>query len=262
VTIISVDLASRDYRDIGLVAIERTAAAIVVTPIDLGSSELRGRPDPAALAHFLTGLAQERGASAIGLDGPQGWKDVNNGCKYSRVCEAKLRTQGKTGLPGNTKPGNYLGFIKFSIATFDELDRRGWPRLGTLGLRGDPVALETFPTAAWRAVGLPSLPGKGTARAEQVRAWTDRLLGLANIRIAEPLSHDGLQATISGLGVLALAEGSTESCEAIGRPPFEDGGLWFEGYIVNPRRDESTPEERTGAKSGKRGPAWSSRPTS
>ena len=118
VPILSVDLASGDYSDIGLVALERVEGSVVIAPIQLGSVGLRGRPEPAALAEFLRSLAAEIGASAIGLDGPQGWKDVNNGCEHSRVCEAKLGTQGKTGLPGSTKPGNYLGFIQFCMSTF------------------------------------------------------------------------------------------------------------------------------------------------
>lgn len=219
-----------------MVVLERAGQSVVIAPVGLGSVGLRGRPEPSALATFLTCFAEEVGAGAIGLDGPQGWKHSDNGCEHSRVCEARLHTQGKTGLPGNTKPANYLGFIQFSIDTFDELERPGWPRL-----RGNPTAaatrtaVETFPTAAWRALGLRPLPGKSSSKGEQVTTWTESLVRLGSIHLADRLSHDELQAAVAGLGILALAEENTDRYEAVGEPPFERDGLWFEGYIVNPR---------------------------
>jgi len=234
VPIISVDLASGDYNDVGLVVLDRVGPSIVITPIQLSSIGLRGRPHQFALAVFLAAFAAEIGATALGLDGPQGWKDADNGCLHSRVCEAKLRTQGKTGLPGTTKPASYLGFIQFSVETFDELDRAGWARLEENPLKEGPKAVETFPTAAWRVVGLRPLPGKSTAKDDQVRTWTEALVGLGDIRLTTPLSHDELQAAIAGLGILALAEHRPAGYEAVGVPPFERDGIWFEGYIVNP----------------------------
>ena len=54
-----------------------------------------------------------------------GWKAGDNGLEHARVCERALASQGKTGLRGVTKPGNYVGFITFSIKLFDALESRG-----------------------------------------------------------------------------------------------------------------------------------------
>lgn len=234
--ILSVDLASKDYADIGLVRLARLPERILVTPIVLGAVGLRGKPDPGALAVSLVSMAHQSGATAIGLDGPQGWKLDGNGCMHSRVCEARLSTQGKTGPPGVTKPATYLRFIEFSIATFDALQASGWERLATQGSPGGRVTAETFPTSAWRALGIAPLPGKRRTRPEEVLTWKAHLLGLGSIQVSGELSHDELQAAISGLGVLALAEGSTDRYEAVGHPPVWDGTHWLEGFIVNPRR--------------------------
>ena len=233
--IISVDLASGDYNEIGLVVIERLSESVAIIPIQLTSVGLRGRPQPSDLAAFLVSFAEKLGALAIGLDGPQGWKDAANGYLHSRVCEAKLGTQGKTGLPGMTKPATYLGFIQFCIDTFDELAGIGWTRLRENPATGGGNAVETFPTAAWKAMGLRPLPGKRRAKDEQIRTWTESLLQLGAIELGAPLSHDELQAAIAGLGILALAEQRQDGYDAVGEPPFEREGLWFEGYIVNPQ---------------------------
>jgi hypothetical protein len=234
-TVLSVDLASADYADIGLVCLGRLPEGILLTPIGLGAVGLRGRPEPDLLASFLAEMADQLDATAIGLDGPQGWKLGDNGCLHSRVCEARLHTQGKTGPPGVTKPANYLGFIRFSIATFDALQQRGWNRLSSEGSQDRRIAAETFPTSAWRALGIAPLPGKSRTRPEQLLAWRAHLLGLGSIQVAGDLSHDELQAAVSGLGVLALAEGSADRYEAVGQPPIWDGTHWLEGYIVNPK---------------------------
>jgi len=233
-TAISVDLASINYADVGVVALRRDAARIIITPIDLPAAGLKGRPAAAPLARFLTTLAADLEATVIGLDGPQGWKSASNGYPHSRVCEARLRTQGKTGPPGVTKPANYLGFISFCIQMFDELGRLGWPRLPAHSTGSMPVAVETFPTSAWRALGVPPLPGKARSRGPEVEDWSSKLLGLGAIRLTDPLTHDQLQAAVSGLGLLALAERRRDGFEGVGDPPFEDGGTWFEGFIVNP----------------------------
>jgi hypothetical protein len=233
--ILSVDLASRDYSDFGLVAMERVNGSIVVTPLSLAEAGLRGRPHPEETAIFLAALAEEIGVRAIGMDGPQGWKDADNGCAHARICEARLHTQGKTGPPGITKPANYLGFIRFSIGVFDELERLGWPRYTGDASSAGRCSVETFPTSAWRAVGIPPLPGKSATRSNQLESWMDHLESLAPIRTGARLTHDELQAAISGLGVLALAAGDARLFEAIGQPPFQRDGVWFEGFIVNPR---------------------------
>ena len=70
--------------------------------------------------------------------------------------------QGKTGLPGHSKPSSYLGFISFAIDLFDALAELGWPRLPDKSALSSTsrFAIESFPTSAWRTLGLKPLPGK------------------------------------------------------------------------------------------------------
>src|ERR1019366_4992681 len=116
---LSVDLAYTDYRDIGIVTLEKVGGRIRATAVPLVTRGLRGRPTVAILADALVALAYEIDAEWIFIDGPQGWKAPDNGLEHARVCERALATQGKTGLPGVTKPGNYVGFITFAIELFD-----------------------------------------------------------------------------------------------------------------------------------------------
>src|SRR3954463_1691414 len=103
---LSVDLAFKDCRDIGVIVLDKVDGRIQASAVPLARRGLRGRPTVAALADALVALADEIGASWIFIDGPQGWKAPDNGLEHARVCERTLATQGKTGLPGVTKPGN------------------------------------------------------------------------------------------------------------------------------------------------------------
>src|SRR5690606_37442389 len=96
-TILSIDLASGNYADVGVVAVTRDAEGVLFVPVDLPEAGLRGKPKAGELARFLVELGGELGATAIGLDGPQGWKSATSGLEHSRVCVARLATQGKTG---------------------------------------------------------------------------------------------------------------------------------------------------------------------
>ncbi len=236
---ISVDLASGNYSDVGVVVLTRSGSEVLVSPVDLPAIGLSGKPNAEKLARFLVEFAEELGVTAIGLDGPQGWKSAGNGLQHSRVCEAKLATQGKTGTPGVTKPGNYLGFISFCVDTFDALAELGWTRYTDSTPVGVRVAVETFPTAAWKSLGLRALPGKSKSKGQEVEDWSTHLIGLGNIRLLDGLTHDQLQAAVSGLGVLALSEGRRRGFIAVGVAPFQEGPHWLEGFIINPLVEES-----------------------
>src|SRR5687768_7840173 len=109
-SIIAIDLATRRYRDVGIAMLTQTAQAINVRFVPPTAHGLTGVPDVAQLADFVTTLAQKVGASIIAIDGPQAWKDPNNGLLHSRVSERLLHTQSKAGLPGFCKPGTGLRF--------------------------------------------------------------------------------------------------------------------------------------------------------
>src|SRR5258706_10006870 len=112
---LSVDFAFKDYRDVGVVVLAKSNGRINARAVQLSTGGLWGRPAANVLADALVELAGGVGAAWIFIDGPQGWKAPANGLEHARCCERTLATQGKTGLPGFTKPGNYVGFISFAI---------------------------------------------------------------------------------------------------------------------------------------------------
>ena len=111
--IVSVDLAYKNFADVGVVALHRTASRTVrcdIIPL------LKGRPTPDSLAEQIDHICLERGARTLLLDGPQAWKSPYNSLQHSRVCERQLNTPAKTGEPEVVKPANYTAFVVFSIA--------------------------------------------------------------------------------------------------------------------------------------------------
>jgi hypothetical protein len=235
---LSVDLAFKDYRDIGVVTLTKVNGRIKASAVPLTTRALHGRPSAGGLADALVSIANEVSAAWIFIDGPQGWKARDNGFEHCRCCEGALAAQAKTGLPGETKPGNDVAFITFAIELFDALDNRGWPRLTTpavppLRRRG---AIESFPTSAWRTLGLVPLPGKTATAPEMVLARLQSLRAVFPLDVENYLSHDDLQALVAGLAGVALDDGNAAGVSIAGAPPMRVEGTWREGFIVNPTR--------------------------
>jgi hypothetical protein len=237
-TTISVDLAYKRYSAIGVVALAQVDGRADVEVIGLPSMGLSGRPSAPDLARCLSTLAHDRGARVMLIDGPQAWKSATSGLEHSRRCERALNTPGKTGLPGVTKPANYCEFIAFSIELFDGLAGYGWPRLVDVSL-ADPThrtAVESFPTSAWRRLGLAPLPGKARATPESVTRKLAELQGLFPLHVQPDLTHDELQALVAGLAGLALERVDLQGYAVEGLPPVQEDGFWREGFIINPTR--------------------------
>jgi hypothetical protein len=154
-----------------------------------------------------------------------------------RACERELGTPAKTGLPGEVKPANYGPFVRFSVAVFDALREAGAQILSSreLAIPGGPLlVVESFPLAAWRALAIPPLPAKRKATCEDIRQRLNVLVTRHSLRAASNLSHDELQALVSGLGGLAIARGRKDGYEVRGVAPRLVAGIWREGFIVNP----------------------------
>lgn len=188
---------------------------IEATPIRLPALGLTGRPEASALAKTIIALAEQLGARLLFIDGPQAWKAPDNGLLHSRICERQLSTQGKTGLPCFTKPSNYAPFTAFAVDLFDQLASLGWSRLpDELALSSSSrFALESFPTSAWRSLGLKPLPGKANTPVGTVQAKLTELSCLLPISVedAGDLTHDELQALVAGLAGIAV-EGARLLC--------------------------------------------------
>jgi hypothetical protein len=235
-SILSVDLASRRYRDIGIAVVSMERGEVRCQFVPLEHSGLQGPPSAEIFASFLKGIAEEANADIILIDGPQGWKDPANGLEHSRVCERLLFTQGKTGLPGSVKPASWTYMAQFSIELFDALDVLGFPRVEDLEqLRpGKKLALESFPTSAWRTLNLKPLPGKKKDSGIDVQTALASLVQLVPIRIGTQPTHDELQALIAALAGLPLLGFDSIEFSLFGNKPVRIGGTWREGFIVNP----------------------------
>ena len=236
--VLSVDLAHKRWADIGVCALEAGADHVAVSPISLPALGLAGAPTAKAVAEVVADLAIRIDARLILLDGPQAWKDADNGLLHCRRCERELATQGKTGLPGFTKPATYGPFIAFAIEVFERLAERGWPRLPSASALapGARFALESFPTSAWRFLGLQPLPGKANRSGASVEEKLDALRRRCalTIRGATTLSHDELQAVVAGLAGIGVGAHPLYTFALAGVAPFEREGAWREGFIVNP----------------------------
>lgn len=235
--VVSADLAYRTYKDTGIAVLSASDHFIDCVFLDAAEAGLVGEPSPEVLAEFLAQLCSELGATVLLLDGPQAWKDPNNGLEHSRLCERALHTPAKTGVPGVVKPGNYLPFVAFAIAVFDALAERGWPRYaGESVTNGRPVAVESFPMSAWKSLGLPILPAKSKCRPDELPIRHSSLRSCLPLRGASAPNHDQLQALVAGLGGVGLLGSPLVGTESSGIAPYELEGAWREGFIVNPWR--------------------------
>ena len=233
--VLSIDLASRRWSDLGIVVLEREAAGLVNCEIipwnDAGPVEAE------VLAGRLNHLCGVRGIRVLMLDGPQAWKSSSNGLEHSRVSERQLNTAAKTGLPGMVKPATYRHFAEFCLDVYDALGRRGWRRLDTReqpGATQERVLVESYPFAAWKSLGLKPLPAKRRAKVSDLAEAYGALRALIPFTTNRPPNHDQLQAIVGGLPGLALEERNTAGARIVGNPPRREEGHWREGFIVLP----------------------------
>lgn len=231
-TVLSVDLAARRYIDNGIAVLRGTPGDVQAQLIPVASLGLTGTPDPIDMAVALVRLADAEGAGLIVIDGPQGWRAAESQRVHQRECEAAVRCPGKTGPPGIVLPRSWTRFAEFSIALFDALAERGWPRFAR-EWNGDRRVVESFPTHAWRSIGIAPLSGKGRAR--MVESWResdlDRLFGVV---MNEHPSHDEIQAVVAGIAGIDLLADGVRAVDVHGRDPFQEEGTWREGLIVSP----------------------------
>jgi hypothetical protein len=262
VAVLSVDLATRRWSDLGIVVLERTRSACspkafpgpplkpsfstASGPEGLITCETilwndAGPVEAESLAGRLNHLCGIRGIRVLMLDGPQAWKSRNNGLEHSRVSERQLNTAAKTGLPGMVKPLTYRPFAEFCLDVYDALCRRGWSRLAT---REQPISahdqnqervlVESYPYAAWKSLGLKPLPAKRRAKVSDLAEAYGALRNLIPFTVNRPPNHDQLQAIVAGLPGLALEERNTAGTRIVGNPPRREEGHWREGFIVLP----------------------------
>jgi hypothetical protein len=233
VTVLSVDLASRRYRDNGIALLSGRWGDVHSEILNADALGLHGEPDAQSFAAALHDVATRAGARLILLDGPQGWRAERSALVHQRQCEREALAPGKTGLPGIVKPATWTRMAEFSVALFDALHNHGWPRI-TAEWRGERVTIESFPTQAWRSLGLPVMPGR--ANTASVQPWREHLEVLGVRGIPPTATHDDVQAIVAGLAGLQLLEGGFTAVHAHGCNPHHEGQHWREGWILSPRR--------------------------
>jgi hypothetical protein len=237
-SVISVDLALKRWADIGVAILTDEGKSIRVEFRKLADGGTSGPRDAQELVAPLLDLVRAYAASILLVDGPQAWKDPDNGVAHMRRCERELRTPAKTGLPGEVKPATWTPFVTFSIDVFDALQLAGFERLAArepLSIPGNGLLLEVFPTSAWRTLGMSCLPAKAKATREDVTERLNVLVERHCLVIHREPTHDELQALVSGLAGIAIARQRAAAYSVHGIPPKKIDGTWREGFIVNPR---------------------------
>ncbi|HZB89725.1 MAG TPA: hypothetical protein VE291_13785 [Terracidiphilus sp.] len=237
--ILSVNLAYGRWTDLGLVILERGAEAGSPISCEILMWNEPGSVDAEVLAGRLNHLCATRDIRVLLLDGPQAWKSQENGLKHARVSEKQLNTAAKTGLPGMVKPVTSRRFAEFCVDVYDALCRRKWRRLETTeqpGEAAERVLVESYPHAAWKALGLKPLPSKRKAMVSDLAEAFAALKAVVPLSVSRPPNHDQLQAIVGGLPGLALEAREAHGARILGRPPRREDGQWREGFIVVPER--------------------------
>ena len=237
--VLSIDLAIRKTRDLGICLLDvfaRGPAKVkFLSPLDLG---LTDPLDAEKFAEITRKYCRDYGIQIVMIDGPQGWKHPDSALPHSRVCERVLSTPGKTGTKGQVKPANWRNFAIFSTVLFHKLTKCGAnlvlkPILTCPG-RG-LLAIEIFPSSAWPRLGMLPLPGHKKAVPDDMEKRLKMIKARFNLEIDGELSHDRLQALVSGVAGIAILRGDPNGYVSEGVPPLQREDHILEGYIVNPR---------------------------
>ena len=240
-SILSVDLAYKSYEDFGFCLLEESDSKVlnVKFPSCMILS-LSGIPRADVFVHNVLNFCLHKTISIIMLDGPQGWKDPENGLLHQRICEKILNTQAKTGTKGIVKPANFTSFVSFAVDISRLFNNTGQVSLvmePEIELPADKILLvETYPYSAWRSLNIQHLHGKKKCSTKQVLLNYEVLRKRFSLPRDSSPSHDELSALVAGLAGVAIAASNKSGYIASGIPPeLAPGGYLMEGYIVNPR---------------------------
>ena len=234
--VLSVDLAAKKYEDNGIAFVSYRGRKISFpSPADL---KLEGKPLAWDFAQALDQFCNKENVTVLMIDGPQGWKSPKTKIEHMRLCERVLNTPGKTGIIGSVKPSTFLRYITFSINLFHILRVDfDWSLLSEDWFNRPKRRwiVESFPSSAWRTLGLEKLPGKSKTNPKQLKTWMNDLRMMTNYNLPEKLSHDQIQATVVLPAGQALVQRKPERVVLTGMDPIvKRSGDVLEGWIVNP----------------------------
>jgi hypothetical protein len=234
--VLSVDLAHRKYVENGIAFLAQGSEEVqLIKTEDLG---LRDPPTSENFADALSSFCDQEGVSVLLLDGPQGWREPKSQIEHMRLCERILNTPGKTGVNGTVKPRTYLPYIQFSIEVFHQLRTvYGWELLTSDWIKRpwQRWLVETFPTSAWKTLGLEKLPAKSKTTPAELSARRDDLSIVSGLKLPNVLTHDELQAAVVLPVGKAIVAGDVERVILSGVDPYlTKKGMVLEGLIANP----------------------------
>jgi len=102
-SILSVDLASNRYRDIGVAVLGIRDGSVAIELVEASVYGLKGRPCVEDVTSWLTELSGAHKADVIFIDGPQGWKDPAKPLPGRRVyLDASSRALGHAWRPSRS----------------------------------------------------------------------------------------------------------------------------------------------------------------
>ena len=234
--ILSIDLAYRKIEHFGVCLIEvqdgRPTKASFLSAEQLGLVPL----DPRKCAKAISLYCRQQGIHVVFLDGPQGWKDPRSKLRFRR-CEVEVGAPFKVGCVGEVWPKNVQSFVEFCISIFAALEAEGALRVVDHVIE-PPVegllAIESFPTSAWRNLYIIPLPAKKRVQMADIIGRLHVLEKLFGFRAGSVPDHDELQALVAGLAGVAILSRNTDGFVAHGNPPENSETGIVEGFIVNP----------------------------
>lgn len=119
------------------------------------------------------------------------------------------------------------------MEVFDALLAKPGVSLAGDGPEGEAyTVMECYPTAVWRALGLPPLPAKCKCGATEIEWWRKCLEAKTGWLIPKKMGHDDLQAAVAALPALAFAAGQGGALP-LGDPVRRVEGTRLEGWIWN-----------------------------
>ena len=131
ITVLGIDLASRNWQDNGTALLSFTTGAKAGwQSVRYGVIPWPSRAlSPQAMAEVIDSFSLQNQVQGVSLDGPQGWREpeADDRPGVGRWCEYLSRTQGKTGTYGVTYPGTQAGWMRFCIEVFERLVARARP---------------------------------------------------------------------------------------------------------------------------------------
>jgi hypothetical protein len=159
-----------------------------------------------------------------------------------RLAERVVNAPARTGDFGQVKPRTYTAFVEFCIALFNALRDRGWRHLRQdwpRRSRRTRWMVESFPSMAWRTLGLERLPGKARMRGKPLTAYRRGLMDVTGYSLPRGLNHDQLQAAVVLPAGEAVLTGRRQGLLMAGIDPIPYAGHLTEGWIVLPAPLES-----------------------